>query len=124
MSNHRARIETDRLRRRRSQHTRRIHEGLWERFGPNLAASSPIRAYLVKERNFNAHQVDGMIADFHGTMDFASLENAGADMEYRPADATPADEPSGPSVQHYPAARAATGASVTPAAPPAPGEVF
>lgn len=50
-----------------------IYDALWSRFGPELPADSLIRAYLVRDRNFNAQQVDGVIKDFRATVEFAGL---------------------------------------------------
>ena len=55
-----------------------IYESLWTRFGPELPADSLIRSYLVRERNFNAHQVDGAIADFRATIEYAGLAKEAA----------------------------------------------
>lgn len=53
-----------------------IYDVLWSRFGPELPADSLIRAYLVRDRNFNAQQVDGVIKDFRATVEFAGLGTA------------------------------------------------
>ncbi len=54
-----------------------IYDALWSRFGPELPADSLIRAHLVRDRNFNAQQVDGMISDFRATVEFAGLNGQG-----------------------------------------------
>lgn len=94
-----------------------IYESLWTRFGPELPADSLIRSYLVRDRNFNAHQVDGAIADFRATIEYAGLA-----ME-APA-AAPEAEPLGQVLQRYAAMRIGSGGTVIPAAYAAPGEVF
>jgi hypothetical protein len=94
-----------------------IYESLWTRFGPELPSDSLIRAYLVRERNFNAHQVDGMIADFRATIEFAGLGGeSGASSATTPAAEV---ETFGQSVQRYAAMQTAPGLTAS-----APSEVF
>jgi len=93
-----------------------IYEALWTRFGPELPADSLIRSYLVRDRNFNAHQVDGMIADFRSTVEYAGLAKEAGD--------APEAEPLGQTLQRYVSMRTAAGGTVTPAAHSATGEVF
>jgi hypothetical protein len=50
-----------------------IYTALWSHFGPVLPANALLKTHLVRERNFNAHQVDGAISDFRATVDFAGL---------------------------------------------------
>jgi len=92
-----------------------IYEALWTRFGPELPSDSLIRAYLVRERNFNAHQVDGMIADFRATVEFAGLGSGTA------SSATAAAEPEtfGQTIQRYATMQLAPAATAS-----APCEVF
>ena len=92
-----------------------IYAALWSHFGPVLPSNALLKTHLVRERNFNAHQVDGMIADFRATVDFAGLTS---DVE-EPAVAAPEAETIGQTAQRYSAPR------TTPTtAAPAPGEVF
>lgn len=94
-----------------------IYEALWTRFGPELPSDSLIRAYLLRERNFNAHQVDGMIADFRATVEFAGLGGeSGASSATTPATET---ESFGQTIQRYATPQATPGATAS-----APGEVF
>lgn len=94
-----------------------IYESLWTRFGPELPADSLIRSYLVRERNFNAHQVDGMIADFRSTVEFAGLSKEAADI-------APETESIGQILDRYAAMRTTSRAHVMPAAIASPSEVF
>jgi len=94
-----------------------IYEALWTRFGPELPSDSLIRAYLVRERNFNAHQVDGMIADFRATIEFAGL---GGESSASSATTPAAEfETFGQTIQRYATPQATPGATAS-----APGEVF
>ena len=94
-----------------------IYESLWTRFGPELPADSLIRSYLVRDRNFNAHQVDGMIADFRSTVEFAGLSKEAADI-------APETKSIGQILDRYAAMRTTSGAHVMPAAIASPSEVF
>ncbi|MBU3666210.1 MAG: hypothetical protein FGM15_10110 [Chthoniobacterales bacterium] len=94
-----------------------IYEALWTRFGPELPSDSLIRAYLVRERNFNAHQVDGMIADFRATVEFAGLGSETP--AFAAAPAATESETFGQTVQRY-----ATMRTVPPTTTSAPGNVF
>ena len=94
-----------------------IYESLWTRFGPELPADSLIRSYLVRERNFNAHQVDGAIADFRATIEYAGLAKEAADI-------APETESIGQILDRYAAMRTPSGAHVMPAAIASPSEVF
>ena len=94
-----------------------IYESLWTRFGPELPADSLIRSYLVRDRNFNAHQVDGMIDDFRSTIEYAGLAKEAADI-------APETETFGQTVQRYASPRPATGVHVMPAALATPSDVF
>jgi hypothetical protein len=92
-----------------------IYEALWTRFGPELPADSLIRAYLVRERNFNAHQVDGAIADFRATIEYAGLTKEAAAV-------APEAEPLGQTLQRF--ATMQPGQIAPAATASAPGEVF
>lgn len=94
-----------------------IYESLWTRFGPELPADSLIRSYLVRDRNFNAHQVDGMIADFRSTVEFAGLAKEAAA-------AAPEAESFGETVQRFATMRPVGGGALPAPAHAAPGEVF
>lgn len=61
-----------------------IYSALWHQFGPELPSNHLLKSHLVRERNFNAHQVDGMIADFRETITFAGLENKTTITEQKP----------------------------------------
>jgi len=76
-----------------------IYAALWEHFGPVLPSNALLKTHLVRERNFNAHQVDGMIADFRATVDFAGL--TGDAEEPAPAAAAPEAESIGQMVQRF-----------------------
>lgn len=95
-----------------------IYESLWTRFGPELPADSLIRSYLVRDRNFNAHQVDSMIADFRSTVEYAGLAKEAT------ATSAPEAETIGQILQRYASPRPVSGAHVMPAAFAAPSEVF
>ncbi len=90
-----------------------IYESLWTRFGPELPADSLIRSYLVRDRNFNAHQVDGMIADFRSTVEYAGLAKEAAA-------AAPEAESFGETIQRFATMRT----TPTTTAASAPGDVF
>jgi len=94
-----------------------IYAALWEHFGPVLPSNALLKTHLVRERNFNAHQVDGMIADFRATVEFAGLGGeSGAASAPTPAAEV---ETFGQTVQRYATQQATPGATAS-----APGEVF
>jgi hypothetical protein len=94
-----------------------IYAALWEHFGPVLPSNALLKTHLVRERNFNAHQVDGMIADFRATIEFAGLGGeSGASSATTPAAET---ESFGQTVQRYATPQTPPGATAS-----APGEVF
>ena len=76
-----------------------IYAALWSHFGPVLPSNALLKTHLVRERNFNAHQVDGAIADFRATVDFAGL--TGKVEEPAAADIAPEAEPLGQTLQRY-----------------------
>ena len=94
-----------------------IYAALWNQFGPELPSNALLKTHLVRQRNFNAHQVDGMIADFRATVEFAGL---GSESVMSSATA-PAAEPEafGQTIQ-----RNATMQTAPTATAAAPGEVF
>ena len=94
-----------------------IYESLWTRFGPELPADSLIRSYLVRDRNFNAHQVDGMIADFRSTIEYAGLAK-------ETAPTPPEAESIGEIVQRFATMRPVGGGTLPAPTHAAPGEVF
>lgn len=97
-----------------------IYDTLWARFGPELPADSLIRSYLVRERNFNAQQVDGVIADFRSTVEFAGLGGSVA----QPAAPAEDTESFGQSVQRFATMTTAAKPAASTMAAPATGEVF
>lgn len=99
-----------------------IYAALWSHFGPELPSNALLKTHLVRERNFNAHQVDGMIADFRATVDFAGLTSTNE--EPAAVDTAPETETFGQTVQRYASPRPASGAHVMPAAFAAPSDVF
>jgi hypothetical protein len=99
-----------------------IYAALWNHFGPVLPANALLKTHLVRERNFNAHQVDGAIADFRATVDFAGL--TGKNEEPPPGDIAPEAETTAQPTQRFVSMRTVTGAHVMPAAIASPGEVF
>jgi hypothetical protein len=63
-----------------------IYSALWQQFGPALPSNHLLKSHLVRDRNFNTHQVDGMIADFRETIAFSGLEGeSGAPTDTAPA---------------------------------------
>ena len=94
-----------------------IYAALWSHFGPVLPANALLKTHLVRERNFNAHQVDGAISDFRATVDFAGL--TGKVEEPAAADIAPEAETFGQTVQRY-----STPRSTLTTAAPAQGDVF
>lgn len=99
-----------------------IYESLWTRFGPELPADSLIRSYLVRDRNFNAHQVDGAISDFRATIEYAGLASDAE--EPAAADIAPEAESIEQILDRYAAMRTPSGAHVMAAAIASPSEVF
>jgi hypothetical protein len=51
-----------------------IHKELWDKYEGELPADSIMRDYLRWERNFNEEAVDGFIAQFRDTIEFAKVK--------------------------------------------------
>ena len=90
-----------------------IYSALWSHFGPELPSNALLKTHLVRERNFNAHQVDGMIADVRSTVEYAGLAKEAADI-------APETETFGQTVQRFATMRT----TPTTTAASAPGDVF
>jgi len=76
-----------------------ICAALWNRFGPVLPSNALLKTHLLRERNSNTHHVDGAIADFRATVDFAGL--TGKVAEPADDDIAPEAEPLGRTLQHF-----------------------
>jgi hypothetical protein len=50
-----------------------IHSRLWERYGAELPPDTALASYLTEELGFNPKSVDGFLATYKETLDFAKL---------------------------------------------------
>ncbi len=50
-----------------------VHSKLWERYGADLPADKALASYLTEELGFNPKSVDGFLATYKETLDFAKL---------------------------------------------------
>lgn len=69
----------------------KIHQKLWNLWGPNLPSVATMKHHLIFEENFNEKSVAGFIKDYIETIEFAALDNAAQENLDRDAE----DEPDG-----------------------------
>jgi hypothetical protein len=55
----------------------KIHSELWQRWGAELPSTPSMRAYLIRERDFNDSYADQFIKQYRRTISFARLDTEG-----------------------------------------------